>query len=274
MNHGLGRLPELPLSLRLVREIHAELMKGVRGHHLEPGEFRRTQNWIGPSGCTLKNASFVPPPPDIMHNALNQLEFFLHDEALPPLVHAALAHAQFETIHPFLDGNGRVGRLLITFLLCERKVLSKPLLYLSIYLKKHRAEYYDRLQAVRVDGDWESWTSFFLRGVLEVANEAHETARRIVALQKQHQQLLQNDGKGTATLGRALDALFEQPVVTPGALAKRLGISYPTANGIIAKLEELTILREMTGYRRNRRFAYAPYLDLFDADQGGGAAAP
>jgi Fic family protein len=272
MNHGLARLSSLPLSLRLVREIHAELMKGVRGHHLEPGEFRRTQNWIGPSGSTLKNASFVPPPPDVMHEVLGQLEHFLHNQDLPPLVHAGLAHAQFETIHPFLDGNGRVGRLLITFLLCERKVLSKPLLYLSIYLKKHRAEYYDRLQAVRIDGDWEGWTGFFLRGVLEVANEAHQTARRIVALRQEHQQLLQKDGKGSATLVRALDVLFELPMVTPGALAKRLDISYPTANGVISKLEELALLHEITGYRRNRRFAYAPYLALFDADQSDVAA--
>jgi len=157
MNHGLTRLPELPLSLRLIREIHAKLMAGVRGQYLEPGEFRRTQNWVGPGGCQLKDASFVPPPPEELANVLGQLESFLHDTTLPPLIHAGLAHAQFETIHPFLDGNGRVGRLLITFLLCERKVLSKPLLYLSVYLKKHRAEYYDRLQAVRIDGAWEAW---------------------------------------------------------------------------------------------------------------------
>jgi Fic family protein len=272
MNYGLERLTSLPLSLRLIREIHGELMKGVRGHHLEPGEFRRTQNWIGPSGSTLKNASFVPPPPDVMQAALGDLEHFLHNDDLPPLVHAGLAHAQFETIHPFLDGNGRVGRLLITFLLCERKVLSKPLLYLSIYLKKHRAQYYDRLQAVRIDGDWEGWTGFFLRGVLEVANEAHETARRIVALRQEHQQMLQRDGKGSAMLGRALDALFASPIITPSALAKRLDISYPTANGVIAKLEELAMLREVTGYRRNRRFAYKPYLDLFDTGESNGAA--
>lgn len=272
MNHGLERLTSLPLSLRLIREIHAELMKGVRGHHLEPGEFRRTQNWIGPPGSTLRNASFVPPPPDVMQGALGDLEHFLHNRDLPPLVHAGLAHAQFETIHPFLDGNGRVGRLLITFLLCERKVLSKPLLYLSIYLKKHRAQYYDRLQAVRIDGDWEGWTGFFLRGVLEVANEAHETARRIVSLRQEHQQMLQRDGKGSAMLGRALDALFASPIVTPSALAKRLHISYPTANAVIAKLEEFAILREVTGYRRNRRFAYKPYLDLFDTGGADGAA--
>jgi Fic family protein len=265
MNHGLARLPELPLSLRLIREIHAKLMAGVRGQHLEPGEFRRTQNWVGPSGCQLKDASFVPPPPEELANVLGQLESFLHEASLPPLIHAGLAHAQFETIHPFLDGNGRVGRLLITFLLCERKVLSKPLLYLSVYLKKHRAEYYDRLQAVRIDGAWEAWIGFFLQGVLEVAQAAHSTAKQIEALRQQHQQLLQREGKSSANLLRALDTLFEQPIQTAAGLADKLKLSYPTANGLISRLQELGVLNELTGYKRNRRFAYDPYLRLFDS---------
>jgi Fic family protein len=264
MNHGLARLPELPLSLRLIREIHAKLMAGVRGQHLEPGEFRRTQNWVGPAGCQLKDASFVPPPPEELANVLGQLELFLHDTSLPPLIHAGLAHAQFETIHPFLDGNGRVGRLLITFLLCERQVLSKPLLYLSVYLKKHRAEYYDRLQAVRIDGAWEAWIGFFLRGVLEVAQAAHATAKHIEALRQQHQQLLQGEGKSSANLLRALDTLFEHPIQTAAGLADKLKLSYPTANGLISRLQELGVLREQTGYKRNRRFSYDPYLRLFD----------
>jgi Fic family protein len=265
MNHGLARLPELPLSLRLIREIHAKLMAGVRGQYLEPGEFRRTQNWVGPGGCQLKDASFVPPPPEELANVLGQLELFLHDTSLPPLIHAGLAHAQFETIHPFLDGNGRVGRLLITFLLCERQVLSKPLLYLSVYLKKHRAEYYDRLQAVRIDGAWEAWVGFFLRGVLEVAQAAHSTAKQIEALRQQHQQLLQGEGKSSANLLRALDTLFEHPIQTAAGLADKLKLSYPTANGLISRLQELGVLHEQTGYKRNRRFSYDPYLRLFDS---------
>jgi Fic family protein len=267
MNHGLARLSELPLSLRLIREIHAKLMAGVRGQHLEPGEFRRTQNWVGPGGCQLKDASFVPPPPEELAKALGQLELFLHDTSLPALIHAGLAHAQFETIHPFLDGNGRVGRLLITFLLCERQVLSKPLLYLSVYLKKHRAEYYDRLQAVRIDGAWEAWIGFFLRGVLEVAQAAHSTARQIEALRQEHQQLLQREGKSSANLLRALDTLFEQPIQTAAGLADKLKLSYPTANGLISRLQELNLLHEQTGYKRNRRFSYDPYLRLFDGTE-------
>jgi Fic family protein len=265
MNHGLARLPELPLSLRLIREIHEKLMAGVRGQHLEPGEFRRTQNWVGPGGCQLKDASFVPPPPDQLLDVLGQLESFLHDKALPPLIHAGLAHAQFGTIHPFLDGNGRVGRLLITFLLCERKVLSKPLLYLSVYLKKHRAQYYDRLQAVRIDGDWEGWILFFLRGVLDVAEAAHETAKRILALRQQHQQKLHREKKSSTNLLRALELLFEQPIQTAAGLADKLDVSYPTANGLLSRLQELQILEESTGFRRNRKFAHEPYLRLFDS---------
>ncbi|MAG37630.1 MAG: cell filamentation protein Fic, partial [Dehalococcoidia bacterium] len=164
MNYGLNRLTSLPLSLRLIREIHRELMEGVRGEEQEPGEFRRRQNWIGPANCTLPEAIFVPPPAHELLPALSNLETYIRATAQPPLIQAGLAHAQFETIHPFLDGNGRIGRLLITFILCTRRALSQPLLYLSHYLKRHRSEYYDRLQAVRVDGDWERWLGFFLTG--------------------------------------------------------------------------------------------------------------
>lgn len=172
MNFGLDRLKTLPLSLRLIREIHARLLTGVRGSNRTPGEFRTSQNWIGPDGCTLANATFVPPPVPEMLPALDNLEKFLHDDSLPLLIQCGLAHAQFETIHPFLDGNGRVGRLLITFLLCQKHALERPLLYLSGYLKRHRAEYYDRLTAIRNDGDWEGWLKFFLRGVHQVGQEA------------------------------------------------------------------------------------------------------
>ncbi len=178
INYGLERLKSLPVSLRLIREIHKELMQGVRGAEREPGEFRRTQNWIGHEGCSLAEATYVPPPPHEMQQSLDNLEKILHDlKPIPSLIKIGLAHAQFETIHPFLDGNGRTGRLLITFLLCEQKVLKHPLLYISHYFKKYRAEYYSRLQTVRDSGDWEGWLKFFLLGVYEVAQEASSTAR-------------------------------------------------------------------------------------------------
>jgi Fic family protein len=197
MNHGLARLGELPVSVRLIREIHARLLRGVRGSRLTPGDLRISQNWIGPSGSTLRGASFVPPPPHVVPEALADLERFLHaSDDLPPVVKIGLAHAQFETIHPFLDGNGRVGRLLITFLLTERAILHKPVLYLSHYFKRHRATYYDLLQAVRDEGDWEGWLAFFLRGVAEVSAEAAETARRILLLREEHRTAI------TSGLGR------------------------------------------------------------------------
>lgn len=267
MQYGLSRLETLPLSLRLTREIHERLLRDVRGQDRNRGEFRRTQNWIGPAGCTLKDAAFVPPPPQEMRDALADLELFLHDESLPSLVHAAIAHAQFETIHPFLDGNGRVGRLLITFLLCHRSVLSQPLLYLSHYFKRHRQEYYDRLQAVRMDGRWEEWLAFFLRGVKEVATEANETARKILALREAHRTILGSEGKASGNLLRALDVLFEHPVVTVRSMEKWLTVTFATANKIVSRLEELGLLTEITGYQRNRRFKYAPYLELFEASE-------
>lgn len=266
MNHGLERLPTLPLSLRLIREIHGELMKATRGHERQPGEFRTTQNWIGASGSTLATASFVPPAPHRLADALGNLEGFLHDEQLPPLVHAAVAHAQFETIHPFLDGNGRVGRLLITFLLCHRGVLGKPLLYLSHYLKQHRAEYYQRLQAIRTEGRWEEWITFFLRGVADVAHAAIETARRIIALHTEKRRVLEAEGKASGNLLRALDTLFERPIVTVRLVEERLDVTFATANKIIERLVAANVLRERTGYARNRVFTFAPYLVLFDAD--------
>ncbi|MBM3522702.1 MAG: Fic family protein, partial [Alphaproteobacteria bacterium] len=197
MTHGLARLDELPVSVRLIREIHRELMKDMRGGTLEPGELRRSQNWIGPRGSTPSTASFVPPPHEEVPTALGALETFLHaEDGLPPLVKIALAHVQFETIHPFLDGNGRTGRLLITFLLTERGILHKPVLYLSHYFKRWRPEYYGHLQTVRTRGDWEGWLAFFLRGVVEVATEAADTARRIQRLREDHRAAI------TAQLGR------------------------------------------------------------------------
>lgn len=208
MNHGLKRLDSLPLSLRLIREIHEKLLQGVRGANRTPGEFRRSQNWIGPANCTLATATFVPPPVHDMQEALANLEKFLHDEkTYPTLIQCGLAHAQFETIHPFLDGNGRVGRLLITFLLCQRGILKFPLLYLSHYLKFHRAEYYDRLMAIRNDGNWEGWLRFFLKGVCEVSRSATETARKILELRQKHQALIRDKASNQTNAALLLDYL-------------------------------------------------------------------
>ncbi len=263
MNYGLARLKELPLSLRLIREIHAELLKGTRGGSRTPGEFRRTQNWIGPEGSTLATATFVPPPVPEMQQALDNLEKFLHDESLPVLIHSGLAHAQFETIHPFLDGNGRVGRLLITFLLCQRGVLHRPLLYLSHFLRAHRAEYYDRLMAVRNSGDWEGWLKFFVRGVDEVSREATETAKTILRMREEHRQLIVKDLGGNAFALPLLDFLFEQPLVTISLIERRLKCVYVTASRLVEQFVRLGMLRETTGNRRNRRYLYEPYLSLF-----------
>lgn len=269
MNHGLARLAELPLSLRLICEIHARLLEGVRGGQRTPGEFRTSQNWIGPAGCTLSTATFVPPPVPEMRTALGDLEKFLHDTtSFPMLIHCGLAHAQFETIHPFLDGNGRVGRLLITFLLCHRGVLHRPLLYLSHYLRAHRAEYYDRLTAVRNDGDWEGWLKFFLRGVWEVSERATVTARAILDLRNIHGRLLNDRLPDNAAALRLLDYLFEQPITTVRLVEQRLGCSYVTASRLLNHLAEFGLVRETTGYQRNRRYAYEPYLALFAPARG------
>ncbi|MCL4553312.1 MAG: Fic family protein [Candidatus Marsarchaeota archaeon] len=263
MNYGLERLAELPLSLRLIREIHRELLYGVRGAERSPGEFRSSQNWIGSSSASLSEATFVPPPVSSMHEALDNFEHFLHEErSLPVLLHCGLAHAQFETIHPFLDGNGRVGRLLITFLLCHRSTLHRPLLYISHYLKRHRSEYYDRLMAIREDGDWESWLKFFLRAVGETAAEATVTARAIVALRDEHRNLVQEHLLGMNGL-RLLDLLFERPILNVNLVKERLGVAYVTANNLVEHFRSLKLLEEMTGAQRNRRYRYTPYLMLF-----------
>ncbi len=263
MNHGLERLAELPLSLRLVREIHGRLMAGVRGGDREPGEFRTSQNWVGAPGSTPNTATYIPPPPALLQEALASLERFWHERELPPLVRAGLAHAQFETIHPFRDGNGRVGRLLITFMLCSEGVLTRPLLYLSHYLKSHRAQYYDSLQAVRDEGRWEDWLAFFLSGVAEVANEATTTARAIVALREADWAQIRSEGLAATNLMRLLDLLYRQPIVSAAYVRDRLQVRYQTANELIERLVAKGILTETTGQKRNRRFAYRKYLDLF-----------
>jgi Fic family protein len=264
MNFGLERLQTLPLSLRLIREIHRELLKDGRGSHATPGEFRRTQSWIGPDGASIEQATFVPPPVPEMKEALGDLESFLHEESpYSTLIEVGLAHAQFETIHPFLDGNGRVGRLLNTFLLVQRGVLRKPLLYLSFYFKLHRTEYYDRLMAVRVKGDWEGWLAFFLRGVAQTAREATATAERIFELRESHRAAIIERGLGDNAL-RLLSALFQRPLLNVNLAAEIVGTTYPTASRLVGGLEELGILEEITGRKRSRIYRYEPYISLFD----------
>jgi Fic family protein len=265
MNYGLQRLADLPISVRLIREIHERLMRGVRGSRLTPGELRHSQNWIGAGGCTLNEATYDPPPPELVPEALGELERFLHEnDDLPALVKIGLAHVQFETIHPFLDGNGRVGRLLITFLLTESGILHKPVLYLSHYFKRYRQKYYDLLQAVRDQGDWEAWLAFFLRGVAEVSAEATDTARRILALREQHRSAITTQlGRAAGNGHRVLESLFDRPIVSVAEARMLTGTSYQAANGLIARLVELGILQEMTGFTRNRRFRYEPFVRLF-----------
>ncbi len=265
MNHGLRRLEEIPVSVRLIRELHEKLMHGVRGSHLTPGETRRTQNWIGPGGASLKDALFIPPPPAEIPAALGDLEKFLHGHSeMPLLIQIGLAHAQFETIHPFLDGNGRVGRLLITFLLRQRDVLQKPVLYLSHFLKRHRQEYYERLQATRDKGDWEGWLEFFLRGVAEVSGEATETARKIVALRESHREAVtENLGRAAANGHRVLESLYRSPITNVKTVSEIGRTSFAAANELVKKLVSIGILKEMTGQRRNRSFRYDHYIELF-----------
>jgi Fic family protein len=270
LNFGIERLADIPLSLRLIREIHAELMRGVRGAGKAPGEFRRSQNWIGTRGANIANATFVPPPVPDMQAALDNLEKFLHErhERLdrahyPVIVECALVHAQFETIHPFLDGNGRLGRLLIALLLHERGVLSRPLLYVSLYLRENRPEYYDRLTAVRRNGDWEGWVKFFLRGVEQTANKAADTAKQVVAFREGALRAASALGANELQL---VDFLFRHPLINIQAARQKLGVSYNTAAAAIDKLEKAGLVREATGGRRNRIFRFTAYLDLFGTD--------
>ncbi len=266
MDHGLARLQTLPLSTRLIREIHAKLMQNTRGGNLTPGELRKTQNWIGPAGCALQDATFVPPPAQEIAQYLAALEKFSHgDSSLPLLLKIGLLHAQFETIHPFLDGNGRLGRLLITFLLCEKKILSKPVLYLSHYFKQHRQQYYDKLQLVRDHGDWESWLTFFLRGVVEVSRQATDMARQILALREKDRQTINQNLRGTAGNGhRVLDYLYQRPIISVKDAEELTGVTYQVANNLIARINDCGILQEFTDYARNRRFIHREYVRLFE----------
>lgn len=265
MNHGLERLAELPLSRRLILEIHRKLLTNVRGNRMNPGEIRRSQNWIGPQGCTLTEATFVPPPPAEADRAFGDLELFLHETSpIPPLIRIGLAHAQLETIHPFLDGNGRMGRLLITFFLCDREILQKPVLYISTFFKRNREEYYARLQAVRDHGNWEAWLKFFLFGLAEVAGQATDTARNIVDLRERHRSLIASDfGNHGAKAIRLLERLYERPTVRVNDVCDFLHITFPSANALIGKFVQKNMLIEITGQFRNRVFQYQPYVQLF-----------
>ena len=266
MNYGINRLNELPVSIRLIREIHARLLAGVRGSNLTPGELRRSQNWIGPAGSTLAQASFIPPPPQELVQALSDLEHFLHaEDEIPTLIKIGLAHAQFETIHPFLDGNGRIGRLLITFLLCEQGLLKKPVLYLSYYFKYHRQAYYDHLQAIRQQGDWEGWLVFFLDGLAQASVQAAETARKITELQEmQRLKIMENFGRVVGNGLKVFDYLFQHPLVSVEQVKTVTKTSFPAANELIKKFVESEILSEITGNKRHRRYQYTAYLRLFD----------
>lgn len=260
MNFGLERLASLPLSSRLLKEIHAKLLEGVRGSEKDPGSFRRYQNWIGPTGGSMNDAVFIPPPHQDINKIMGELESFLHDQnPLPPLLKCGLAHSQFETIHPFLDGNGRMGRLLITFLLCWQGTLKRPLLYLSYYFKKHRQEYYERLQAVRDQGSWEAWLLFFLNGVRDVAKEAMDKARKIQNLRDEHRQLV---GGRSELAQKLLDLLFINPVLDVKLASSHLACSYQGANNVIKRFLENNLLYQKDISERYRFFIYKDYLDI------------
>lgn len=262
MMYGLDRLEELPLSLRLIREMHERLLQSGRGGTKSPGEFRRSQNWIG--GTRPGNALFVPPPITELDGCLDALERFMHESEsrLPALIKAGLLHVQFETIHPFLDGNGRIGRLLVTLYLCVNGVLRKPLLYLSLYLKTHRADYYRLLQEVREQGAWEAWLDFFLAGVADTANQAFDAATRIVELFKEDRENVTANSDRAGSALRVHDLFQQNPFLSANQLVQRTGLSAPTVNAVLADLERLGVVEEITGKKRGRVFGYRRYLAI------------
>lgn len=268
MEHGLKRIKEgFPLSNRLIREIHGILLRRGRGAEKNPGEFRRSQNWIG--GTRPGNAAYVPPPPELLAEAMGALERWLHNEPerTPTLLKSALSHVQFESIHPFLDGNGRVGRLLVTLLLCAEQVLREPLLYLSLYLKRRRLEYYDLLTRVRVDGDWEAWVAFFADGVRESAAGAVDTAQRLTTRARDDRVHIQREsGRVASTALRLHQTMLERPILSAPQLARRTALSVPAVNKGLGVLTSLGLVEELTGRRRNRIFSYAPYMRILSED--------
>jgi len=265
MQHGLDRIRNgFPLSLRLIRDIHKILLSNTRGRDKDPGQFRRSQNWVG--GTRPGNARFVPPPEHELMACMGALEKFLHDDPVrtPLLLKAGLAHAQFETIHPFLDGNGRVGRLLITFLLCAEGVLSEPLLYLSLYFKRHRDEYYDRLQRVRTDGDWEGWLKFYFEGIRDVSRQATDTAGRINQLFETDRNKIHELGKAASSAGRVYELFRKKAVLSVSFGTENLNLSRPTVSAAIKRLTDLHIVEPMPGKKRDRLFKYADYISILN----------
>ncbi|MEO7299051.1 MAG: Fic family protein, partial [Verrucomicrobiota bacterium] len=263
LNHGLKRLREgWPITLRVIKEIHAVLLSKGRGANKEPGEFRRSQNWIG--GSRPGNAKFVPPPPDYLLETLGALEKFLHNDPVktPLLLKAALAHVQFETIHPFLDGNGRLGRLLITLLMCSENALRQPILYLSLFLKINRAKYYELLQRVRLEGEWEIWLEFFLNGIRETADEAAQNIHRLIKLFESDRQRIQKIGRAAGSALRVHDFFQSNPVASISRIATESKLSIPAVTTAIKYLEQLSIVKEMSGKRRHRLFAYQQHLKI------------
>lgn len=266
LDYGLRRLREgFPLSLRLFKEIHGVLSTKGRGSQQDPDEFRRSQNWIG--GTRPGNAYFIPPPGAEVLKCMGKLELFLHDqpEPTPVLLKAALAHVQFETIHPFLDGNGRLGRLLITLLLCEHNVLSEPMLYLSLYFKTHRQYYYELLNTVRLTGDWEAWLDFFAEAVIVTATQAVETAQQLLKLSKQDSDRISGLGRAAASALKIHRAMMERPITTAGWLVEKTGITPATVNKALGHLEKLDIVSELTAQKRNRLFSYAGYVEIMNS---------
>jgi len=265
LDHGLKRLAEgFPLSLRLIKEMHAELLSRGRGSNQTPGEFRRTQNWIG--GTRPGNAAFVPTPPEQVLDCMGKLELFLHDrsEATPALLKAALAHVQFETIHPFLDGNGRLGRLLITLLLCEQKILGEPMLYLSLYFKTHRQYYYELLNEIRLSGNWEAWLDFFAEAVIVTATQAVDTARQLVEITDEDRDRISGLGRAAASALQVHRALMGRPIADSNWLVKNTGLTPATVNKSLEHIELLGIVRELTSRKRNRIFCYTGYLEIIN----------
>jgi Fic family protein len=267
LEHGLARLKDLPVSLRLIREMHERLMHGVRGDSMTPGEFRRSQNWIGAPGCTLADAAFVPPPVAEMTQALSDFEKYLHEPpVLPPLVRLALIHYQFEAIHPFVDGNGRIGRLLITLLLCVEGLLPQPLLYLSAFFERHRQEYYRLLMAVSQSGSWRPWIAYFLRGIADQSSDAVKRANLLLSLRQRYREKMQS-ARSSALLLQMVDDLFSTPALDVSSASKRLNVTPRAAQLNVDKLIKSGILKEATGRRRNRIFVAAEIIDIIEAPE-------
>ena len=266
MEYGIDRLKELPISIRLIGEIHRVLMEDVRGDHATPGEIRRSQNWVGPPGCSLQDATYVPPPVEEMKNALSDWEKYLHsDPDAPPLIQCALMHYQFEAIHPFLDGNGRVGRLLITFFLWEKGLLTQPLLYLSTFFDRFRDEYYSRLLAVSGCGDWQGWIEFFLRGVVNQAKDAISDAKKLIELHAEYRRRLETTKKIPESAYRLIDEVFISPVLSIAGLSKKWNMPFNSVKTGVSRLTKIGIFREATGRRRNKLFIAPELMELLTA---------